>query len=325
MTNKQIKIKFIEDCPEVELTLWTLKEELSKDSIFVFVKTVEEADIVAASRYYFIKAELDKIQGRKLVWINYGAAFKSIMNIPLNKTIDKYSYDVSNKLFALFSPSPNYKNILESYNIDVSRVIFLGYPKMDLIKYSYGETLETLGLNPKNKTVLYTPTLGWKSCKCQASFFDYLNKLVYWSLEYKFNLIVRPHPYLIKQFPETKTNLDNVGKLNNVYIDNSYNYYSIFKLVDFIVSDISSMAYEFLSTNKPIILTKTSLKEDRLFQDYVDYNVMYEVKNEKELENRIRLLLNNNDEFKNRRETFVNSLPKNSSKLIKEYIKENYK
>ena len=54
MNNNQIKIKFIEDCPEVELTLWALKDELSKDHTFVFVKTVEEADLVVASKHCFI-------------------------------------------------------------------------------------------------------------------------------------------------------------------------------------------------------------------------------------------------------------------------------
>lgn len=325
MTNKQIKIKFIEDCPEVELTLWPLKEELAKDASFIFVNTVEEADLVFASRHYFIQEELDKIQGRKLVWINYGATLKSITNLPLKKTLDKHSYDASNKIWLLVSPSPNYKKVLNKFELDTSRVKFLGYPKMDLINYRYAETLEILELNPNQKTVLYTPTLGWKTCTCQSSFFDYINKLVFWSLEYNFNLIVRPHPYLVKQFPEIQDKLDNIDKLNNVYIDDVYNYYAIFKLADFIISDISSLAYEFLATTKPVVLTKTSLKEDKLFQDYINYNIMYEVKNEKELESRIRLLLNNNDEFKNRRETFVNDLPRNSSKLVKDYIKENYK
>jgi CDP-glycerol glycerophosphotransferase (TagB/SpsB family) len=197
---------------------------------------------------------------------------------------------------------------------------------MDLINYNYNVTVKDLGINPNNKTILYTPTLGWKTCTCQSFFFDYINKLVYWSLEYKFNLIVRPHPYFLKQFPEAGSLLDNINKLDNVKVDlDSYNYYVIFKLVDFIISDVSSLAYEFLITTKPVVLTRTSLKREELFQDYVDNNIMYEVKNPIELENRIRLLLNDNDEFKNRRLVFVNDLPKNSSKLIKEYIKENYK
>jgi CDP-glycerol glycerophosphotransferase (TagB/SpsB family) len=196
---------------------------------------------------------------------------------------------------------------------------------MDLINYNYNVTIKDLGMGPNNKTILYTPTLGWKTCTCQSSFFDYINKLVYWSLEYNFNLIVRPHPYFLKQFPEAQNLLDNMGKLDNVKVDFTYNYYLLFKLVDFIISDISSLAYEFLITTKPVVLTRTSFKKEELFQDYVDNNIMYEVKNSNELENRIRLLLNNEDEFKNRRITFVNDLPKNSSKLIKEYIKENYR
>jgi len=319
---KQIKIKFIIDCPEVELTLWPLKEEVSKDSSFLLTDNIEEADIVVASRHYHIQEELDKIRSRKLIWINYGATLKSITNLPLKKTPDKHSYDASNKLLALISPSPNYKSVLKDWGLDTSSVKFLGYPKMDLINYNYNETLEKLGLNPRWKTILYTPTIGWRICKCQSSFFDYTTTLVSLALEHDFNLIIRPHPYLVKQFPEIKNKLDNIGRLNNVHIDNSYNYYSIFKLADFMVSDISSLAYEFLSTTKPVILTSTSLKEDKLFQHYIDYNVMYKVVNKSELENRIKLLLANYDEFKNRRETFVNDLPKKSSKLIVDYIKE---
>jgi len=325
MQEKEIKIKFIEDCPEVALTLWPLKKELSKDALFIPVNTVEEADLVFASRHYFIQEELDRIQGRKLVWIPYGASLKATTPLPLKKTLDKHSYDASDKLWALFSPSPLYKEILNDYNLDTCRVKFLGYPKMDLINYSYGETLEHLGLNPKYKTILYTPTIGWKTCTCQSSFFDYLNKLVYWSLEYNFNLIIRPHPYLVMEFPETKTKLDNISKLNNIHIDNSYNYYAIFKLVDFIISDISSLAYEFLITAKPVVLTQTSLKDNLLFKKYIDYGLMYEVKNDKELKNRIQLLLAGYDKSINRRRVFINDFPKNSSQLIKEYIKANFK
>jgi CDP-glycerol glycerophosphotransferase (TagB/SpsB family) len=325
MTNKQIKIKFIEDCPEVGLTLWALKEELSKDNTFIFVQTIEEADLVVASRHYFIQDELDKIQGRKLIWINYGATLKSYTNVPLTKTKDHHSYDASEKMWLFVGLSPNYKEALNNYKLDTNRVQFLGYPKMDLINYNYGVTIKDMGVNPNNKTILYTPTLGWKTCTCQSSFFDYINRLVYWSLEYNFNLIIRPHPYFLKQFPEAQALLDNINKLDNVKVDSSYNYYVIFKLVDFIISDVSSLAYEFLITTKPVVLTRTSFKKEELFQDYVENNIMYEVKNSNELENRIRLLLNNEDEFKNRRITFVNDLPKNSSKLIKDYIKENYK
>jgi len=322
--SQKIKIKFIEDCPEVELTLWTLKEAITKDNSFIFVNTIEEADLIVASRHYWIHSELDKIKGRKLIWVNYGTILKSITAIPLIKTEDEISYDASDKMWAFFAPSPIYKKALENYNLDTSHVKFLGWPKMDLNNYNYNTSLESLNLKPKWRTVLYTPTIGWKTCTCESSFFDYVNKMVFWSLEYKFNLIIRPHPYLLKQFPEIKIDLDNINKLNNVHVDYSYNYYAIFHLVDFIVSDISSMAYEFLVTTKPVVLTKTCLKDYKLIKEYIDNNIMYEVRNSRELENRIRLLLANYDEFRNRREAFVNILPKTPSILVKNYIKEKF-
>ena len=324
MTNNQIKIKFIEDCPEVELTLWALKDELSKDAAFVFVKTVEEADLVVASRHYFIQDELDKIQGKKLIWISYGSSLKSPTVLPLSKTLDAHSYDASSKLWALFAPSPVYKNVLEEYGIDTNNVRFLGYPKMDLINYNYDVTKENSGLSIHNKTILYTPTIGWKTSKDNSSFFDYINFLVYLSLEYKFNLLVRPHPYLLNQFPEIEIILDNISKLDNVKVDYGYNYYITFKLADFIISDISSLAYEFLSTTKPVVLTTTNPQKSKVFDYYIDYGIMYEAKNKQELQNQIQLLLADCDNLKDRRETFCSKLPKNASKLIKNYIKENF-
>lgn len=324
MKNKQIKIKFIEDCPEVQLTLWTLKEAISKDSSFILTDNIEEADFVVASRHYWIQEELDKIKGKKLVWINYTTKLNSPNNVPLIKTGDKHSYDASDKLALLVSLSPNYKNILNNWKLDTSKVKFLGYSKMELVNYQYDTTLEKLNLNPKLKTVLYTPTIGWRQCTSQCSYFDYINFLVFLSLEYKFNLIVRPHPYLLEQFPEIKNNLYNINKLDNIHIDYSFNYYPIFQLSDFIISDISSLAYEFLATTKPIILTTTSVKEDNLFKDYINYNIMYNVTNHYELINRVKSLLTGNDEFKNRRITFVTDLPRNPSSLIIKNIKEIY-
>ena len=143
-------------------------------------------------------------------------------------------------------------------------------------------------------------------------------------MTYNFNLIVRPHPYLTKQFPDIAAQLANISQLNNVHIDKEYNYYGMFKLADFIVSDISSLAYEFLVTTKPVILTTTTLKTDLLFKDYIDSQVMYNAKNQNELETRIKLLLGHFDEFKNRRVAFVNDNPRNPTKLIVDYIKKEF-
>jgi CDP-glycerol glycerophosphotransferase (TagB/SpsB family) len=283
------------------------------------------ADLIVASRHYHIQDKLDQIQGHKILWVNYGATLKSPTNLPLIKTEDAHSYDARSKIWRIVSPSPNYKTVLDKFGLDTSNIIFLGYPKMDLIRCSYGTRLEDFGLNPKSKTILYTPTIGWQTTTCQSTFFDYTNYLIYLSLEYGFNLIVRPHPHLLRSFPDIESKLSNIGKLTNVHIDRDYNYYGTFKLADFLISDISSLAYEFLVTTKPVILTATTLTTDLLFEDYVNNKVIYNARNKYELSNEIKSLLGHFDEFKNSRIAFVNSIPKQPTKLIVDYIKREFK
>jgi len=317
-----MKIKFISDCDVTNLTQWTLKNEMSKDSSFLLVDKIEEADLIIASRHYYIQKELDKIKGKRVAWINYGATTKNKLNFPLIKTEETYSYDLKYKLWKFFSPTATHKKIMEEMELDTSNVIFLGYPKMDLINYNYSDTLESLGLNPKLKTVLYTPTLGWKYDSCFSTFQYYTNFLVYLSLQYNFNLIIRFHPYISKQFNDVPEKLKNINRLKNVHIDSSYNYYSMFKLADMLISDVSSLAYEFLSTKKPIILTQSKEELPKQFKEYKD--IMYNVKTEENLQIRLATLINGTDTLKDKREDFINALPKNSSKLIKDYIKENF-
>ena len=320
--NKQIKIKFLSDCDTTKLALWTLNDAMSKDNSFLLVNTVEEADLVIASRYYWITNELDRIKSRKLIYISYALVLKDYPILPFMKLRKRNYYrDYSSILWKLFSPTPNFKQAMKDFNIDTSDVTFLGYPEMDLINYNYNTTLKSLGLKNK-KTVLYAPTIGYTHHNCFSSYIDYIDFIVYLSLKYDFNLIIRPHPNMLDlEFkPDIKIKLDNINKLDNIYIDYSWNPYPIFKLIDFTIGDVSGITYKALTNRKPVILIQN---KPELLEQYQDYeSIMYTIKNHTELENRVELLLNECDSQAINRTAFVDGLPKNSTELIRIILKK---
>lgn len=320
-----IKIKFISDCDTTKLALWTLKEELSKDNTFLLVDTVEEADLVIASRYYWVTDELDKIKSKKLIYISYALVLKDYPILPFMKSKKRAYYrNYSSIMWKLFSPTPNFKQIMEDMNMDTSSVEYLGYPEMDLINYDYDCTLKFLNLKNK-KTVLYGPTLGYPYNNCFSSYIDYTDFIVYLSLKYDFNLIIRPHPQMLDLAfkPSIRLKLANLAKLDNIHIDYSWNPYPIFKLVNFTIGDVSGITYKALANKKPVVLIQNKPELLKQFQDYS--SIMYIIKNHTELENRVELLLKGCDSLATNRLAFLEELPKNSTELIKNYIKENYR
>lgn len=321
---KKIKLLYILDDATTRLTLWTLRDATLKDDDFEHVNEIDKADLIIISKYYWITDILDDVDKRKLIFIPYGASLKSPPILPYMKIRSrKYERDYSKIMWRLFCPAENWLKVMKLMGIDTSHSVYLGYPKMDLINYHYDMTLKSFGLQNK-KTIYYAPTLGYEYNKCYSSYFDYLEFLVYLSLKYDFNLIIRPHPNLLRLTfsVDHQKKLNNIGKLGNVYIDYSWNPYPLFKLSDIIVGDVSSMTYESIISRKPVVLIRVKDEDFHQFRDYE--KIMDTVNSRPELEFTIKRLLNGHDHSKFERENFINNLPNNSTLLIKDYIKKEY-
>lgn len=210
------------------------------------------------------------------------------------------------------------------------------------LKYNYPETVvQALGLprydnltNDKTKKQLvFLPT--WRSYldKDESLFVhsDYYNtinslinndKLHKILEEYGYEFIFKPHPELIKHMDK----FDNKGYYKDA---SEVSFQDIFRESSLLISDFSSVVFDFVYLKKPIIYYQPN--DDYHFDEaYFDYETMgfgEVVKDENELIELVERYFKNNCEmdnkYKERVDTFFKYNDKNNCKRVYEWIRDN--
>lgn len=175
-----------------------------------------------------------------------------------------------NLLSAQFILSPNefttdiFKNAFKLKNLYNGAIVEEGYPRIDLTVNADREELvrllQTEGINLENKEViLYAPT--WKGEVVSKprndieQIYSDINKLEEkFGDEYK--ILVKVHPFLYKYAIEEPM---LTGKL----ISDTFETNELLSVTDILITDYSSIFFDYLVTNKPILF---------YMWDYDDYN-----------------------------------------------------
>ena len=155
------------------------------------------------------------------------------------------------------------------------RLIKIGYPKFDEYldsKLNKDQYLEYLGIIDKSrKNILYAPTWKWGDGTLRR-----FGKKFCKEISRDYNLIIRPHfqdrSYIIKLKLWAKLN-----GLKHVYFSNpakiiKNNTMNDFAISDLLISDTSSINYEYLITCKPIIIVDNNY--DQLHNMPTDLNIL---------------------------------------------------
>ena len=139
------------------------------------------------------------------------------------------------------------------------------------------------------------------------------------SVKYGFKIIFKPHP-LVYEF------IDLFDANDYVIIDNKSTYQELFKNSDLLITDYSSVAFDFSYMKKPMIYYQYA-KDYNFDEGYFKYQSMgfgEVIEKEEELINTIEQYLENNCEmkelYKNRVDTFYKYNDKNNCKRIYNYI-----
>ncbi|KRM33616.1 teichoic acid biosynthesis protein [Lactobacillus intestinalis DSM 6629] len=75
-------------------------------------------------------------------------------------------------------------------------------------------------------------------------------------------LIVKLHPYEMRMFENFDSHYSNIAFLNNDYLfDHNYDLYELLGDTDFLMTDFSSIYFDYLHLNKPIIFITNYLKQ----------------------------------------------------------------
>ena len=158
-------------------------------------------------------------------------------------------------------------------NIPDEKLIKIGYPKFDeYLNINKDQYLKYLGIKDKTrKNILYAPTWKWGDGTLRK-----FGKKFCKEISREHNLIIRPHfedrGYIIRLKLWAKLN-----GLKHVYFSNpaqiiKNNTMNDFAISDLMISDTSSINYEYLITRKPIIIVDNDY--DQLHNMPTDLNIL---------------------------------------------------
>jgi hypothetical protein len=215
------------------------------------------------------------------------------------------------------------------------QIVISGTPKTDYILQT--KSVEgiawKLGFKNEITRILWTPR--WRTSEGNCHFFDYKDYFIAFLKSHRnVDFLFRPHPLSLQNFLKTgelsQADYDKLIKeydqLQNGKIDFSGDYKDTILSADILISDMSSILYEFFMTGKPIIYTHR-VNSFNSFASKLATG-FYWVKNQTELNATLHMLLEGNDPLKAVRQALIKELllttPNGAAELIKDTIKKNY-
>jgi CDP-glycerol glycerophosphotransferase (TagB/SpsB family) len=154
------------------------------------------------------------------------------------------------------------------------QIAVTGMPKLDSCwdnSLNYMDLMHKFNLDPDHKTVLLAPTFN-----DEFSILPYLQNEDLTKIFPDFtNLIVKLHGVTDENIKDIFYSFKETNK--NVYISDNYDTAELFFVSDLLISDVSSVIYEFLSLDKPILLFDSP--KQREYLNYTDADLEWEFRN----------------------------------------------
>ena len=276
--------------------VWAIEDFTGNESIMdnykkrgvYFVKrhSKEYLRYLASAKYLFTNVSMPfyyvKKDGQILVNTWHGVPLKK-----LGYDLPDAVYTISNVIRSmlssdyLVSPCPHLTRVyLEKYKLDglyTGKIIETGYPRCDLItqtdRYEIINKLSDMGIEIElNKNgdykqiILYAPT--WKGTdfgRPDLSIEEYLRVKEVLEMRLdpdKYQILIKPHQVV---YNALKNREDVKGLFVPAYIDAD----ELLSITDILISDYSSIFFDFLITGRPVIFYVPDLKE------YTDYHGLY--------------------------------------------------
>ncbi|MCK5148810.1 CDP-glycerol glycerophosphotransferase family protein [bacterium] len=145
-------------------------------------------------------------------------------------------------------------------NID-KRIVKIGHIRSDLIinkKYDIEATLDQLGIKDRSrKNIVYAPT--WS--RGQGSLLKCFERFCL-DIPQEHNLIIRAHPYDMEKYVNVRALIDK-HRLQNIYLvdPNEIELIDNLAVADLLIGENSSLMYDWIFFDKPVILVKTGNKD----------------------------------------------------------------
>jgi CDP-glycerol glycerophosphotransferase (TagB/SpsB family) len=259
-------------------------DELIQNNLPYAILDTKEADYeIALAKYivfdqgnYTYLPELHPVQKTIQLW--HGVGLKKMSKI--NHITYDYFISTSN-----WTNETNFKYIFQA-----KEFLNFGYPRNDIF-FQKEENLDflfcdkfilkTILKNKDKKIVLYTPTHREDNSELLIHFDSFNEKLKNLNVVF----IIKLHPFTLEFYSKIEEK-----KYTNIFFHNAYgDVYPLLKYVDILVSDYSSIVYDFLLLNKPIIFyiydIKNYIQNVSLLFNFNEYSPGFKVYSEEELLN----------------------------------------
>ncbi|MFA9398545.1 MAG: CDP-glycerol glycerophosphotransferase family protein [Clostridiaceae bacterium] len=249
----------------------------------------------------------------------------------------------------IVSPSKFYNALLNAtIGQSANKYTILGYPRNDyfLKKNNIDLKIFFKKINLENKLVFFIPTFkkGYgdrvEGNSKTDNFFGIENfemiKFSEFLVENKINFVLKLHPFEEEYYKEklSELNLSNIYFLSsNTLISEKIDLYELLSKSDMLVTDYSSVYFDYLLTEKPMLFVNPDEEEYRrtrgfLLEPYSFWTPGPKVKKQEMLQSEMVKLFNDNDYYKRERKEMLNIFHKNfdanSSERVWKYIKNQY-
>jgi|APSaa5957512535_1039671.scaffolds.fasta_scaffold08024_4 hypothetical protein len=238
-----------------------------------------------------------------------------------------------------FVTNENEKNGVSAKFVGIlppEQVVISGSPKTDYIfnDLTVQDSEWKRGLKSNFTKILWTTR--WVTNDGTCHFFDYKDYfLEFTAMHPDVDFLFRPHPLSFKNFLKTgELSQEEYDKMilqydqsRNAKIDFCNEYHNTFLTTDILVSDMSSILYEFFLTGKPIIYTHRVNAFNEIGLKLA--SSFYWARNQNELNETLNMLLRGEDPQKPLRQKLIKELslnsPGNASSIIKETLKKDFR
>ncbi|MCD8800410.1 CDP-glycerol glycerophosphotransferase family protein [Mammaliicoccus sciuri] len=316
------------------LTSETEKYKNNENVIFVKVNSDEYLYYLAKAKYLINNTSFPPYfcKRKNQVYLNtwHGTPLKTL-GIDMNGPIDQLKNIQRNFLQTDYLLSPNEfttEKLVYSHNLDgiyTGEILEVGYPRIDLITKTNSKDIldklrQYIEIDTNKKVALYAPT--WrgnvgKEVDIKKEVKDIIVSIKN-NLDSNYQLLLKVHPLLYKYFKNDKD-------LSKIFIPDSIDISETLSIVDLLITDYSSVFFDFYIKNKPIILytyDKAEYLSDRgTYLDFDELNT-YVAENETELKE----LIANVDILKGcKNESFISLQNGNVSKTVIDIVFKNKK
>ncbi|MFC1287927.1 CDP-glycerol glycerophosphotransferase family protein [Bacillus paralicheniformis] len=219
--------------------------------------------------FYFVKRD-------EQIYINtwHGTPLKTLGLDIKNRGMSTHKNIQRNLLHSDYLISPNqftYEKLLKShdiYEIYAGKVADIGYPRTDLTLETNGEEVrKTLNIPLDKKVILYAPTwrgtVGKENDTSQVLLDEVMD--IQKSMGDNYIVLLKSHYFTFEYF--------KINKLDHLCVPNWYDTNKLLAAVDILITDYSSIFFDFLPLKKPVLFYMIDHKEyeaERGF--YLDIN-----------------------------------------------------